>query len=694
MNSGREPGRVSEASPYGAADVLVAHVGGGFLRLSSVRKDARRVRLERQARIGGTGGEDPCVLCARITKDLLEESALSTVVFVWADGEPADPPLNRWIEAVSTSRSGLRVRSLDELLAVAHAFVHRTNRTLIVRFGETIQKAGFASNDGMIQALSMEDPEEPGGHRRLGDYSEAGLGRFVRESLAGFDGIRRSRLVDVAGGRGEAVSYEMVCDAIELYGDTMAQRVLEEFLEPLAIHLRRQCRRGAIAQVVITGDLVAEHLACIKNVLAKKNAPFGDWEYTAVQLERGVAIGAGFFAGRDRGHPGVSLDKVGADSVLRLAADRPIEYWVRQTHVPCFSDDCDVLPEVVGSRPILAVVDGNVERIYGKRIRAYLRERVNVVGYLELSVSERVKDLGTVEHICAKAKDLEFRRDGVFVGIGGGVLLDIVGFAASVFRRGVAFVRIPTTLVGLVDVGMGIKQGINFCKTKNLIGSFYPPMATINDRRFVATLGEREIRCGFAETLKMALIRNQKLFSLLERNAMELVDSRFERPPDVAEEVMMVASRDMMEELQPNLFEDDLERLVDFGHTFSPTIELHTEYAIAHGEAVAMDIYLSCLLAVDRRALSVKDLNRVQRLYQKAGLKTWATCCPTEEQLYDGLRDVKSHRGGRLNLVVPAEIGKGVFLLDVKYREIAMAAGIAREESERAEAERGPENVS
>lgn len=382
--------------------------------------------------------------------------------------------------------------------------------------------------------------------------------------------------------------------------------------------------------------------------------------------------------------PGVACDRAQDASILRLSADRPIGYPVFQTHACCFSAASGILPCVVGERPVLAVVDGNVDELYGPAIRSYLEQRVALTGYEILDVSEREKNLTTVERVCSRALELGFRRDGAFVGIGGGVLMDIVGFAASVFRRGVAYVRVPTTLVGQVDVGVGIKQGINFGGMKNLVGTFFPPLATINDRTFLRTLDDRQIRCGLAEILKMAVIRDRELFERLEEHAPTLVESRFARPRHVAERVMVVASKDMMEELQPNLFEDDFRRLVDFGHSFSPTIERLSGYTVAHGEAVAMDTFLSCLLAVDRSVLARADLHRIGDLYRKAGLRAWCAPAPTARELSDGLADVRSHRGGNLNLVVPTAIGRGTFLDEVTCEELVRAVDAAAQWDESA----------
>ena len=227
--------------------------------------------------------------------------------------------------------------------------------------------------------------------------------------------------------------------------------------------------------------------------------------------------------------------------------------------------------------------------------------------------------------------------------------------------------RVPTTLVGLVDVAVGIKQGVNAYGKKNLIGSFYPPVASINDYRFLATLERREIACGFAEIVKMALLRDPALLALLERHGAELLESRFAAPAHIARQVTRRAELLMMEELAPNLFEENLARLVDFGHSFSPAIEMASNYQIPHGYAVALDMLLSLALA------SPDLLPRMTALFKTLGLPCWDARMPEGAALLHALADIRRHRGGSLNLVVLRRPGEPYFLRAVSQRDLARA---------------------
>jgi 3-dehydroquinate synthase len=169
----------------------------------------------------------------------------------------------------------------------------------------------------------------------------------------------------------------------------------------------------------------------------------------------------------------------------------------------------------------------------------------------------------------------KLRRREPFLAIGGGVLLDIAGMAASLYRRGVPFVRVPTTLLAIVDASVGVKNGVDYCCAvtdetyKNRVGSFYAPSACLLDNSFIATQDARNISNGFGEILKLALVRSSDLFELLETHGAALVESRFTPtasvPTGVSDRIIDLSIQIMLEELGPNLWEYKLERCVDYG---------------------------------------------------------------------------------------------------------------------------------
>ncbi len=279
----------------------------------------------------------------------------------------------------------------------------------------------------------------------------------------------------------------------------------------------------------------------------------------------------------------------------------------------------------------VVVVDEEVHRLYGHRIEAYFVANKVDARIMALPTKEENKDIELTLEI-AKAIDehgIDRRLEPV-IAIGGGVCMDIVGFAASIYRRRTPYIRVPTTLMGYVDASVGAKSGINFNGKKNKLGAYIPPALALLDRSFLATLDQRQLSNGAAEIMKMALVKSPELFSLLERHGPTLIEYKFQDlpaslagadGPEVPQRVLQLAIGTMLEELAPNLWEDSLVRLVDFGHIFSVELEmevLHSE-KLFHGEAVAIDMAYSTVLAFVRGHIDADTRDRI--LSAMAGLR-------------------------------------------------------------------------
>jgi 3-dehydroquinate synthase len=328
------------------------------------------------------------------------------------------------------------------------------------------------------------------------------------------------------------------------------------------------------------------------------------------------------------------------------------------------------------------VLDSNVDKLYGARINAYLR--ANSISYspVVLAATEMEKDLAAVLRICAAAEETIAGRRDPFIAIGGGIVQDVTGFAASMFRRGVPFIRVPTTLIGIVDAGVGVKQGINWMGHKNFLGAFYPPQLVLNDLAFLQTLELRQWRCGLAEMIKMGIVRDAPLFGLLETHYSDFLSRQITDP---VRRTIDMAIMGMLEELQPNIYEWDLERRVDFGHAFGHILEIQSQFSLHHGEAVAIDMALSTHIAYQRGECDENTLKRILLLLAKAGLPLYHVACDPQ-RIWNGLADVAAHRGGKLNLVVPTGIGSAAFLDRIKLAELKAAVAFMRTEMEKTNA--------
>jgi 3-dehydroquinate synthase len=266
----------------------------------------------------------------------------------------------------------------------------------------------------------------------------------------------------------------------------------------------------------------------------------------------------------------------------------------------------------------VVVVDDNVFAIYGDKIKAYLEHHNVEHRLLVLPTNEEHKNMDMVLKIAEAIHDLGIdRRLDPVIAIGGGVCMDIVGFAASMYRRRTPYIRVPTTVMGYVDASIGAKTGVNFVGQKNKLGAYIPPVLTLLDRSFLGTLDQRQLSNGAAEILKMALVKDGELYELLANHGEQLIDGKFQDAESggsvASARVLNLAIQTMLEELAPNLWEDSLERLVDFGHVFSMELEmsvLHDE-KLFHGEAVAIDMVFSSVLAHVRGHISMPYLESI-----------------------------------------------------------------------------------
>ncbi|MEH1123213.1 3-dehydroquinate synthase family protein [Micromonospora sp. CPCC 206061] len=312
---------------------------------------------------------------------------------------------------------------------------------------------------------------------------------------------------------------------------------------------------------------------------------------------------------------------------------------------------------------VLAVVDAYAPRIVDD-VRRYLsscQERSLIAGFEIFCVesSPAVKTLGRLDRLVRTADRMDFGPTDVLLGVGGGTVLDLVGTAALMYRGGTPYLRVPTTLVGMIDAGIGLKVAVNVGTRKNLLGGYHAPLACLCDPAFLATLPSQEVRCGLAEAIKIAMVTDGELFGLIERHH-ESVLTRRQSPE--SRRVMEGAIAAMLGELSTNPFERELRRLPDFGHEYGHLLEAESGYRLRHGEAVSIGMALASQLAVLAGRLSPSVHERMIRLLNRVGLPTFDRLCEPERLWRWLCVDIKSHKGGVPVLVAPTGTGAGGFL--------------------------------
>ena len=291
---------------------------------------------------------------------------------------------------------------------------------------------------------------------------------------------------------------------------------------------------------------------------------------------------------------------------------------------------------------------------FGSRVAASFRD----AEILAIEEGEHRKTLETANDIVTMLLDRGARRDAMAVVVGGGVLGDTAGFAASIFLRGIDLVQVPTTLLAQVDSSIGGKVGVNHPKGKNLIGSFYPPRAVVSDTATLDTLPPRELLSGMYEALKGGVIGDASLFELFERRANDL------------EEIVRKAIRVKAEIVSADEKEADLRRLLNYGHTIAHGIEAALQYqGLTHGEAVAWGMIGANAIAVKRGLLSRDEASRIERVildYKPSPLPALDTA-----EILAATEHDKKNTGTARVMVFPRKVGECVVVNDVTEDEIA-----------------------
>lgn len=329
-----------------------------------------------------------------------------------------------------------------------------------------------------------------------------------------------------------------------------------------------------------------------------------------------------------------------------------------------------------------AVIDDEVDKIYGKQIRQYFVEHNIELTTCILSGGEAEKRTDAVDKLLDDLCAYKLRRREPFLAIGGGVLLDIAGMGACLYRRGVPFVRVPTTLLAIVDASVGVKNGVDYCcdntneTYKNRVGSFYAPSACLLDASFIASQDARNISNGFGEIMKLALVRSSDLFELLESHGAALIKSRFgpnpSTPTGVPERIIDVSIQIMLEELGPNLWETKLDRCVDYGHTFSKLLEMVPGADIMHGEAVNVDGFFCVILSYLRGYIDIDIVNRVFAAMKSLNLPTNSPDLQSE-LAWQSCKDAIEHRHGEQRIPLITEIGESICASDITQDELDRA---------------------
>ncbi len=335
-------------------------------------------------------------------------------------------------------------------------------------------------------------------------------------------------------------------------------------------------------------------------------------------------------------------------------------------------------------RKILVYVDDGVCKAIpgiGDSIRNYLESFSDSFELAnepeEVPGGERTKNgWNVVRNIMSSMGEGHLCRHSFILAIGGGSVLDMVGFAASLVHRGVRVIRIPTSVLAQGDGGVGVKTGMDEHGQKNFVGTFAPPVAVINDFDFLKTLDDEYWIGGLSEAFKVAIIKDPEFFDLLCDKAGELKA----RDDEVIEDVVRRAAILHLDHIRNSgdPFEFGTARPLDFGHWAAHKLEIMSNYRLNHGLAVAIGIALDSYYAFRKGFLTEAELDRILSAFQDAGLPIWDKVLNSKTEsgelvVLKGLEDFREHLGGMLTVTLPDGIGKKIEIHEIDVGIVAEA---------------------
>ena len=310
---------------------------------------------------------------------------------------------------------------------------------------------------------------------------------------------------------------------------------------------------------------------------------------------------------------------------------------------------------------IVVVTDSMVNPLYGEQIRKNLASHGIPVDIIEIEAGESSKSMAVVLEVAHQLMNLQASRQTLLVALGGGVVGDITGFVASIFKRSIPFVQIATSLVAQVDSSVGGKTGVDISQGKNLLGTFYQPKAVFIDLTFLETLSDKDFKNGMAEIIKYGIIRDKNLFSQLEQERDRVVA----RQPALMEAIIKRSCEIKARIVEMDEKEGDLRRILNFGHTLGHALEATSGYALSHGEAVAIGTVAAANISNRLDYLDERSCQRIVRLLEQYGLPTRIPAEMDTKQILGFLTSDKKAVGTRVYFVLARNIGEPFMTADV-----------------------------
>ena len=299
------------------------------------------------------------------------------------------------------------------------------------------------------------------------------------------------------------------------------------------------------------------------------------------------------------------------------------------------------------------VTDENVGVLHGGRVQAALEQAGLAVDRIAVVSGEASKGIPVLLALVDRLTALEADRQTALIALGGGVVGDLTGFAASIYRRGIPVIQVPTTLLAQVDSSIGGKTGVDTPTGKNLLGAFHQPKAVFTDVAFLRTLPESMLRCGLTEVIKYGVVDSPDLLDDLE----EAAAGNGLREPLFLGRIVATACR-----IKKQLVENDerdlgVRRILNFGHTVGHAVEAASDYRLSHGESVAIGMVAAARLSERLHGMPAVDASRIESLIRAVGLPVRLPAGIHPEEIRSRLNLDKKREGGMIHFVLIKKMG-------------------------------------
>jgi len=315
------------------------------------------------------------------------------------------------------------------------------------------------------------------------------------------------------------------------------------------------------------------------------------------------------------------------------------------------------------------VADQNSARLFGDQVCQAFSSQNFSQQMITIPAGEKSKSLMQAGKICDEMIKTGFDRSSFVIGLGGGVIGDISGFVAAIFQRGIPHIQIPTTLLAMVDSSIGGKTGVNLEAGKNLVGVIHHPALIICDLDALETLPPRELRQGFAEIIKHAIIRDAEMFDNLLSSQAPIPRSGDALLEMIRRNIAIKARIVAMDDRETS----GERALLNFGHTVGHGIERATDFTLPHGDCVSIGMVAACAISIQRAGFSTKQRDDVIALLKKFGLPTQLPAGVDREKIVGAIAHDKKFLGGKIRFVVTPKIGEAGVSSDVTINDIRAA---------------------